>query len=230
MTLYIIPFYPNADTPEVPPASSADTTGQGPSCVRTSNDHAANALASPPGTSVPVTPTASQQLGQQSRVDVTQCRTSSIQSEPAPTVTFFTTTDPGTSSWKKVIDLDAASSEESEEEEEKDGYTAYGEVETVHSEDKNDPEPTTAPTQPRSFKDSSDEGGSTQLTSDGSNTHAHVLGSPVSMASFGKNEVCTRKFDSEMYGSHRIFRAAAPNNPAAQSPYLTASPAPTSCI
>ena len=101
--------------PEDPPVTSAATTGQDPSCARTSNDRAVNVPASPPGTSVPVMPTVIQQVVQQSRVDVTQCRTSSIQSEPAPTVPFFTTTDPGTSSRKKVIDLDTASMEESEE-------------------------------------------------------------------------------------------------------------------
>ena len=191
--------------PEEPSTISTASTGPAPSSAHSSNDRAKNVPASPPGTSVPVKPTASSLSGQQPHIDIIECRASSTQSEPAPTAPLLTTIDPGTSSRWRIIDLDAASSEESEEEEEKDGYTAYGKVEAVHSEDENDPEPTIAPTQPHSFKDSSDAGGSMQLTSDGSNTHAHVLGSPVSTASFGKNEVRTTSDFEIQSALHTIY-------------------------
>ena len=107
-------------SPEEPSAVSTASTGPAPSSAHSSNPRAANAPASPPGTSVPVTPYTSSLSGQHPRVDVIERRASSTQSEPAPTAPLPTTTDLGTSSRRRIIDLDAASSEELEEEEEKD--------------------------------------------------------------------------------------------------------------
>ena len=116
-----------------PTAIYSVPTGLAPSSARSSNDCAANTAASPPGTFVPVTPMMGQQTVPQPCVDIIQCRTSSTQSEPAPTAPLIATTNPRSTVRERFIDLDDASSVGSEEEEEKNGYMVYGEAETVYS-------------------------------------------------------------------------------------------------
>ena len=67
----------------------------------------------------------------------------------------------------------------------------YGKAETIYSEEENNPEPCNVRTSLRSMLTSRNGGGSAQMMSDGGTMHSHVLGSPVSMASIGNNEVCT---------------------------------------
>ena len=114
-----------------PTAISSVPTGPAPSSAHSSNDHAANTAASPPGTFLPIMPMMGQKIAPQPRVDIIQCRTSSTQSEPVPTAPLIATTNPRSTVRERFIDLSDASSVELEEEEEKDGYTVYGEAETV---------------------------------------------------------------------------------------------------
>ena len=69
----------------------------------------------------------------------------------------------------------------------------------MYSEEENNPEPHNVRTSLRSMLTSSNAGGSTQMMSDGGTMHPHVLGSPVSMASIGNNEVHTTEINSEIH-------------------------------